>query len=194
MYKKEIRKIFNQKRANLNTEQIETQSEKIAQTFFQNFDLQAAKYLHIFLSIPEKGEINTQLIIKKIWSEHPHIQLVSSKSIFITGVLENYLLNPDTTIFKNNWGVPEPSNSTQISDNQIDMILIPLLAFDENGYRVGYGKGFYDRFLAQCKPSAIKIGLSFFPPIPKIEDLNQYDIKMDYCIENERLWEFNTLK
>jgi 5-formyltetrahydrofolate cyclo-ligase len=190
MNKKEIRALFSQKRNDLTTAQINLQSEKIGQTFFQSFDLQAVKYLHIFLSIPEKGEIDTQKIISKIWQEYTHIQLVSSKSIFKNGTLENYILNPDTILVKNNWGIPEPHQATQVTDNEIDIILIPLLAFDEKGYRVGYGKGFYDRFLANCKPSAIKIGLSLFPPILRIEDLNQYDIKMDYCIENERVWEF----
>lgn len=70
------------------------------------------------------------------------------------------------------------------------MVLIPLLAFDKNGYRVGYGKGFYDRFLAECRPDVVKVGLSVFEPIDEITDLNEFDIKMDFCITPNRVWQF----
>jgi len=64
----------------------------------------------------------------------------------------------------------------------IDAVLIPLLAFDNQGFRVGYGGGFYDRFLPACRPEALKVGLSFFDPVDVIEDKDQYDIPMDYCV------------
>lgn len=70
------------------------------------------------------------------------------------------------------------------------MVLIPLLAFDKKGYRVGYGKGFYDRFLADCRPDVVKVGLSVFEPIDEIADLNEFDIKMDFCITPNRVWQF----
>jgi 5-formyltetrahydrofolate cyclo-ligase len=70
------------------------------------------------------------------------------------------------------------------------MVLIPLLAFDQTGQRVGYGKGYYDRFLANCRPDCIKTGLSFFPAEDKITDTNTFDIAMDFCITPDKIYEF----
>jgi 5-formyltetrahydrofolate cyclo-ligase len=72
-------------------------------------------------------------------------------------------------------------------------VLIPLLAFDRQGFRVGYGKGFYDRFLSLLSQKTIKIGLSNFAPVERIEDINKYDVKMDFCVTTEQVWHFSQL-
>lgn len=61
------------------------------------------------------------------------------------------------------------------------MVLVPLLAYDKNGHRVGYGGGFYDKFLAECKTGCKKVGLSFFPPLDFLLPSEAYDITID-CI------------
>ena len=70
------------------------------------------------------------------------------------------------------------------------MVLVPLLCFDENGYRVGYGKGFYDRYLKQMNSKTIKIGLSLFPPVKLITDTSDWDVKLDFCITPEQIFKF----
>ena len=70
------------------------------------------------------------------------------------------------------------------------MVLVPLLGFDERGHRVGYGKGFYDRFLAECNPKIQKIGLSLFEPVAQIDDTSDFDIPLDACITPNRIWYF----
>jgi 5-formyltetrahydrofolate cyclo-ligase len=67
---------------------------------------------------------------------------------------------------------------------------VPLLAFDEKGFRVGYGKGFYDRFLKQCKDGGIKIGLSYFNPIDTIEDAGEFDVPLNFCITPQKVYVF----
>jgi 5-formyltetrahydrofolate cyclo-ligase len=69
-------------------------------------------------------------------------------------------------------------------------VLVPLLAFDESGYRVGYGKGFYDRFLQQCRKDVLTVGFSYFDAIDKIEDTHQFDVPLNYCITPHRIYEF----
>ncbi|MFZ0597958.1 MAG: 5-formyltetrahydrofolate cyclo-ligase, partial [Flavobacterium sp.] len=72
----------------------------------------------------------------------------------------------------------------------IEVVFVPLLAFDNVGNRVGYGKGFYDKFLAQCKPRTIKIGLSFFEAENQIDDVFESDVKLDYCVTPEKIFRF----
>jgi len=90
----------------------------------------------------------------------------------------------------NKWGIPEPENGSAIAPQLIDLILVPLLCFDKQGYRVGYGKGFYDRFIARCRPDVTTIGLSFFEPVDSIADVDAYDIPLTFCVTPERLYHF----
>lgn len=124
------------------------------------------------------------LIIGEIWRSLPNIQIIAPRVIPGTHTMEHFVITPETILVENKWGIPEPEPTTsQISDIQeIDMILVPLLAFDTKGFRVGYGGGFYDRFFPQCKSSAIKTGLSFFDPVLEIENLDKFDVALDYCI------------
>ena len=80
------------------------------------------------------------------------------------------------------WGIPEPIEGESAATEDIDVVLIPLIVFDENGHRIGYGKGYYDRFLESCRPDTLKVGLSILPPIKEIPEVEAHDIPMDYCI------------
>ena len=70
------------------------------------------------------------------------------------------------------------------------MVFVPLLVFDQHGHRVGYGKGYYDRFLDQCSESTLKVGLTFFDPVTKIEDIETHDISLDFALTPERIYAF----
>ena len=97
----------------------------------------------------------------------------------------------DNTFFETNkCGIDEPIDGIDMIPTEIDMVIVPLLSFDKKGNRVGYGKGYYDRFLKLCRRDCMKIGFSYFDPIVKIDDINQYDIKLDYCITPERIFTF----
>jgi 5-formyltetrahydrofolate cyclo-ligase len=104
--------------------------------------------------------------------------------------LEHCLLTDQTTLKLNRWGIPEPLSGISISPQQIEVVFVPLLAFDQEGHRVGYGKGYYDRFLGECPKSTLKVGLSFFDPISKIEDIDTNDIALDFAITPERVYSF----
>ncbi|MCK5876191.1 MAG: 5-formyltetrahydrofolate cyclo-ligase [Candidatus Marithrix sp.] len=183
MTKNQIRQHFS----NLKLE--ESLSLSIKNNFFANFNLDQIQKLHIFLPMPR--EINTWLIINDIMQNYPSISIVTSKSNLQTYTMESYYLDINTKLKKNRWGILEPINARHCPDNKIDMILLPLLAFDKSGFRVGYGKGFYDRFLAKCCPNIIKVGLSRFAPVDRIDDINKYDIKMDFCVMAEYIWKFD---
>ena len=111
--------------------------------------------------------------------------------------MTHFLLTDSTKLVKNSYNIPEPVDGIQISTEQIDVVFIPLLAFDKTGHRIGYGKGFYDRFLANCKPETLKIGLSFFKAEITNFDYLSSDIGLNYCItpnKNYKFWNFFYIK
>ncbi len=105
--------------------------------------------------------------------------------------MTHLLLTDNTKLEVNRWGIPEPTDGIPIPESKIDVVFVPSLAFDDNGNRVGYGKGFYDKFLSQCNPETIKIGLSFFAPEKEIEGVMSTDIKLDYCVTPLKIYSFN---
>lgn len=104
--------------------------------------------------------------------------------------MESYFLEGSKPAL-NAWGIPEPTQGILTDPSIIDFILVPLLAFDTQGYRVGYGKGYYDRFLKDCRNDSKKIGLSFFPPEKTISDLFEEDFRIDAVVTPDKLYTFN---
>jgi 5-formyltetrahydrofolate cyclo-ligase len=191
MNKNKLRQQFLATRKSLNSGILQEKSQAISQNFFQHFNLTEVKKLHVFLPILQQNEINTCFIINEIRQNYSFITLVTSKSNFQTYTMENYLFTVDTKLVDNKYGIPEPMNAIKCPDELIDIILIPLLCFDKQGFRVGYGKGFYDRFLLKCRKDVIKIGLSLFDPVTCIEDIDANDVKMDFCVTSEWVWKLN---
>jgi len=138
-------------------------------------------------AIEEKSlAIANQLLKLDIWNNtYFHIFLH-----FETTSMKHFLLTDNTKIKKNNYNIPEPVNGLTVPTEMIDVVFVPLLAYDKQGNRVGYGKGFYDKFLSECKPNVIKIGLSFFMPEELIEDVYENDIRLNFCVNSEDIISF----
>ncbi len=185
--KAEIRKEFLSKRKLLSSNQVIDHSLHINLQFQKLFRLYPASIVHVFLPIKRHNEIDTWPIIKFLQSEN--VQIVISKSDFDTSTLKHFLLEQSTTLEENSWGIPEPINARQVSIQTMEMVLVPLVAFDRQGFRIGYGKGFYDRFLSECSSTTIKVGLSLFPPIKDIYPTD-LDAKMDHCVLPEGILTF----
>jgi 5-formyltetrahydrofolate cyclo-ligase len=90
----------------------------------------------------------------------------------------------------NKWGIAEPLPIHKVSLSQMNTILVPLLGFDTNGHRIGFGKGFYDRYFENKNKSGLRIGISYFDPIAKIEDTDQFDVPLTHCITPSKIYEF----
>lgn len=150
------------------------------------------RIVHTFLPQLNSREVDTWQIIDMIRRDYPFVSIASPYIIPGTRQMEHYLIFAETSLIENQWKIPEPDplTSQKVDPEQIDAIFVPLLAFDLKGYRVGYGGGYYDRFLKKCRPDAIKIGLSFFDPVEKIEDKDQYDVPLDICITAETIHQF----
>ena len=184
MLKREIRAYYPKLRKELPPDILKEKSLSISNQLLK-LPIWDAEYFHIFLPISEKREVDTSFIIPVLQGRDKHVIVPK-----VTGdsELTHFLLSDSTLLKKNKWNIPEPQNGIQISERQ----LIPLLAFDREGYRVGYGKGFYDRFLGKCKEDIVKIGLSFFPPVDRIVDRESHDVPLDHCVTPDEVFSFRS--
>ena len=188
MNKNDIRKIALEQRLNFSLREINNSSRVIKSKLFNQFDFNNINLVHIFLPIIEKGEINTWLIVAEIFKSYNHVKILIPK--IYKDKLKHYLYNSNTSLKRNHFGVYEPTTKVEFTNiSEIDIIIIPLLAFDKNGNRVGYGKGYYDKFLVKCNKS-LKVGICLEESISNINDANKHDIKLDYCITPNHIYEF----
>jgi 5-formyltetrahydrofolate cyclo-ligase len=179
MTKSELRKLYLQKQKALSPEERAEKSRLIAERFFESFDLTGIRYLHCFIALEKFNEIDTLPIFQRLWQDHPGIATLVPRIGPEGYNLSHLHFRADTELVRNSWEISEPAHGEHVEPRGIDMVLAPLLAFDSQGHRAGYGKGFYDRFLAQCRPDCRKIGLSYFPPAAEIDDAGEHDIALD---------------
>lgn len=189
MIKSRLRKAYLRKQGALSREERTAKSERIAFNFFSGFDLSRIQYLHCFISIERFNEVNTRPIIELLWSDFPNIQTVVPRVDFESNEMESLTFRRDTQLVRNEWSIDEPSHNELVADEEIDMVLVPGLCFDRNGHRVGYGKGYYDRFLTKVRPDCLKIGLSFFAPVDKIDDIHAGDVSVNFVVTADEVLE-----
>ncbi|WP_339707602.1 5-formyltetrahydrofolate cyclo-ligase [uncultured Kriegella sp.] len=186
MLKESLRSIYLKRRKNISAQQLIDADLCIANNLLRLSVWEFSNY-HVFLSITEKKEIDTTPILSIIQGKDKNIVVPKMNE---DGTLSNYLLTDNTTLVKNKWNVPEPIDGIEISEKKLDVVFVPLLAFDKAGHRVGYGKGFYDRFLSNCRPDIIKIGLSYFEAEEEISDIEENDVPLDYCVTPTKIYYF----
>jgi 5-formyltetrahydrofolate cyclo-ligase len=182
MKKAELRKEYLGKRRAMARDEAESCSRVIADRTFATFDFAAFKAVHCYISIGKFNEVDTTFIFERMWREFPNVRTAVPRVDNATGELEHFYYTKDTRMVENAWGISEPAGAERADPKDFDLVLVPLLCFDERGYRVGYGKGYYDRFLRECRADCIKAGLSFFPPVIEIRDIHVGDVPLDMFI------------
>lgn len=192
MTKEELRKIYLEKRLSLSIHDYTLYNSQLCENFLSSIDLSSVNVLHTFLAIEKSKEPDTHLIINRIRSTYPKIAIAVPRVNEKTERLENFLLEDPAQLIVNKWGIPEPTGGTWVPSKNIDLVLVPLLIFDKQGDRVGYGKGYYDKFLPECRSDCKRIGVSLFEPVDKIGDINDLDIRLQYCLTPSRVYQFQT--
>lgn len=188
MTKKELRSKYKQMRQALSDVDVSDLSLMIACNV-NTIPIWGKTYFHLFLPIIEFNEVNTEFLLVILAGKDKEI--VISKTDFQTRQMTHFLLTDNTKLKKNRYNISEPVDGLEVPSNKIEVVFVPLLAFDSSGHRVGYGKGFYDKFLAECKPGTIKVGLSFFEPVESIDDIFEGDIPLNYCVTPDRVYDFD---
>ena len=189
MTKAALRIIYKEKRSHLSSNEVEKFSDLILINF-QKIRLPFISCVHTYVASEKLGEVDTAALTRYLAFKNPGLSLLVPKIDITSGDMQHFCFNDEMMLADNAFGIAEPVAGETFTADTIDLVLVPLLAFDQKGYRVGYGKGYYDRFLSACRPDAIKIGISFFEAQEHIDDINQFDIPLNYCVTPQQVFEF----
>lgn len=189
MTKEQLRKKYKEKRKQISCKDKQRLTDLILINF-QKIDLPYINCVHTYLAVEDQNEIETENITAYLKFKNPGLKIAVPKINFDAKEMNHYIFNEDAEFKSNSFGIIEPVNSEKINVDEIDLVLTPLLAFDTSGYRVGYGKGFYDKFFQQCNSSAIRVGLSYFNAEEKIDNINSFDVPLHYCITPDVVYKF----
>lgn len=189
MTKQELRDVYLQKRRNLSEAEYTSNNRRLCDHLFEEVSFEHIKVIHVFLPIHRFREPDTWMIIDRLHRTYPHVRIVVPRVNALTNRMDHFYFEGLHQLQRSKWGILEPAHGTAAVIQDINMVLVPLLVVDRQGHRLGYGKGFYDKFLAHTGPSCKKIGLSHFPPLDEVpHDIN--DVLLDMCITPEGVIRF----
>ena len=189
MTKAELRKVYKEKRSLLSIQEAQKFTDLILINF-QQIRLPFISYVHTYIASEKQGEADISALTRYLEFKNPGLKILVPKIDITSGDMQHFHFNDEVELIHNAFGIAEPAGGETFSPDEIDLVLVPLLAFDKRGFRVGYGKGYYDKFLSVCRQDVIKIGLSFFDPEEQIDDINQFDIPLNYCVTPQQVFEF----
>lgn len=189
-----LRRAALARRQALSSTEVAQRSQRLAVLLFEHFPVAQWRWLHVFLPLAKKNEPDTWPLIRRVWASRPAPRL-AAPVVQPDGIsLKNYELTPATPLLASRWGIPEPlpNAATEVAPAQLDAVLVPLLACDRQGQRVGYGGGFYDRLLAQCRPDTRFIGLTILDdePVAALADVLPTDVPLHACLTPGGVWNF----
>ena len=188
MKKDLIRKTYLKKRQELNSSIFQEESAKLIKKTLDLIKSYNPKCVHCFIPINTKYEIDTLPIIRYCWKNN--INVVVPISNFEDATLKTAEFGPKTKTKQTKNNIIEPIDPVWQKTEAINLVITPLLAFDSKGYRVGYGKGFYDRFFASLNKDVKRIGVSLFKHCKNIENINKQDIPLTHCVTPNKTYSF----
>lgn len=153
--KAELREILKKERSGLTIAERQEWDQKILNKFWQNPVYLKARKLMVYLAFGD--EINTWPILDQAWADGkrvfvPKVQKYPKEIIAVE-------INDRSDLKPSLWGIHEPISNERTAPDQLDLVVVPGLAFNKQGYRLGYGGGYYDRFLPQT--FAYKVGFCY---------------------------------
>jgi 5-formyltetrahydrofolate cyclo-ligase len=189
MTKKELREIYREKRLALSAIE-RSKLDDLMLIQFQRLSFEDVQVVLSFWPMEDRAEMNTHLFTRYLSHLIPNLTVAYPVTDPSSNKMKAVIVDENTTVEENNYGITEPVDGVEVAAEDIDLILVPLFAFDHKGYRVGYGKGYYDRYLKDCRDDARVVGLSYFEAIDDISDTHQFDVPLNYCVTPGRVYEF----
>ena len=155
---------------------------------FQRMDWSEVQCVGSFYPLEAHNEPNGLLLIRYLKLIIPGLVVVYPR-VNTDNITMSFYTETET-VATNKWGIAEPLPFNLVEPSNIDTILVPLIGFDQVGHRIGFGKGFYDRYFENYPADRNRIGISYFEPIPKIEDTHEFDVPLTHCITPSNSYEF----
>lgn len=180
--KDEIRRLMKEARKRLDRADKQRMDDKITESLQKLKVLQTADIVYCYASLPY--EVETIEIMQCLWERNISVALprVCGKD------MDFYVIDSLKDLESGYMGISEPSKDCCGARAFNSVVIVPGLAFDRAGHRIGYGGGFYDRFFEK-EPNHVKIGIAYdfqmFTEIP----FEKHDDTMDYIVTSNYLWE-----
>ena len=180
MKKAEIRSISLKKRASLKDRELKDKIilEKLLTSDFYK----SAKTVMTYVSY--KSEVDTKELINILAKDKKR---TCAPVCFSDGLMEAYEFSEISSLEQSKMGILEPKRLKKVLPDEIDLIIVPGCAFNEKGYRIGYGGGFYDRYLKNT--NAVTCGL-FYDGLKTDFNPDETDIPLDFIITEEKIYKF----
>jgi 5-formyltetrahydrofolate cyclo-ligase len=189
MLKQQARSIYKEKRFSISqTDKMKWDDLLLIQ--FQTLELPFLDHVLSFYPIEHNSEVNTFLITDYLHFRNPNLRICYPKTNLRECTMQAIVCNADSIFEANEYNIPEPLDTEIADPSSLDLVILPMLAFDKYGNRVGYGGGFFDRYLKDCRDDCIKVGFSYFDPVDSIDDANEFDVPLDFCITPLRTYVF----
>ncbi len=189
MTKQELRKKFlPERRAIVGSQQVKWDDLLLIQ--MQQLDISFVSSLLTYFPMSANKEPNTIACTNYMRWMLPELTIAYPVCNFEDNSMEAIIINESTTYSAGQYGIMQPNEGVILDPHTIDLVLVPLIVCDKKGYRVGYGKGFYDRYLTQCKKNIQTWGFSYFEPVDSIDDTHPFDIALTHCITPYNIYEF----
>ena len=189
MNKQVLRDLFLEKRKTLTPEEFEERNRRVHQHVLKFISAGKYQFIHLFLPIVKQREVNTWPLLQHLL-QHSACTPVVSRTNFKAKTMSHHALQSADELKENRMGIPEPEGAPNIEAKALDLVIVPLISFDRTGQRIGYGGGFYDRFLAECRSDCYKLGLAITPPLDNIDYAEPFDVRLNGCITHHGLYEF----
>ncbi len=178
--KSEIRKTTLANRKKLSHEEYEYLSKQLVESFIQQIAFKGNEIVSIFLPIKKQKEPNTFLLIEKLVELYPNLRfcvpvIIGNRMFQVKWSLERPLIS-------NIWDIPEPIPPYEFVESMdINYVITPLLAFNDGLFRIGYGKGLYDKFFTNEGFRGCKVGYCLSSN-PSDFEADDHDISLDVII------------
>lgn len=186
MDKAVVRKEKLQWRNQLPKEIVEKYSHSVIRNILNFFAIEHSHCIHLFLPIENKNELNTWLLLKKLTDIVPVHQCYTSYIDYSAQVLYHTQLYEGIIWKKDTYNIPVPELLKPVSKPILDFIFVPLLAFNNENHRIGYGKGYYDNFLKDY-PKCTTIGLAFEGQKADFK-AEKHDIRLKYIVTEKCIY------